>query len=351
MVDADRTLEGVFVLVIALLGASAAVVFPGVQPQLSSVGDDVYLTFGQGHVISVVRSTDGGETFGRPSQLLIAGKLSLGMRRGPRIAATNGAVLVAAVAGEKGGGADGDVLVFRSTDRGATWAAPVVINDVTGAAREGMHAIAASPNGFVVIAWLDLRQKGTRIYTAVSRDHGATWSPDRLVYSSPSGTVCECCHPSVALSGDGRVAIMFRNSLGGHRDMYVARSSDGVTFTPAEKLGSGSWSLDACPMDGGALVFDGENVASTWRREDGIYLSTPGKPEQRIGTGRDPVVAQLGQYRDVAWSSAAGVVLVRNSAAPMRLGDGRFPAVLALDRRTILAWEHQGRVTVRAVPR
>ena len=335
----------------ALLAASPAAVFPGVQPHLASLGDDVYLTFGQGNVISVVRSVDGGETFGRPSQLSVAGKVSLGMRRGPRIAATSGAVLVAAVAGAVGGGADGDVLVYRSTDRGATWAAPVVINDVPGAAREGLHAMAATAEGLVVIAWLDLRQKGTRIYAAASRDHGATWSADRLVYSSPSGAVCECCHPSIALHGDGRMAIMFRNNAGGQRDMYVVRSRDGVTFTPAEKQGSGSWMLDACPMDGGGLVLDGEHVVSAWRREDGIYLSTPEKPEQRLGTGRDPVVAQIGRHRDVAWSSADGVVLARGTATPMPLGDGRFPAVLALERRTIVAWEHQGQIHVRAVPR
>lgn len=335
----------------AVFAAAAAIIFSGVQPQLAVVGDRVLLTFGQGNVISVVQSANGGETFGRPSQLLVPGKMSLGMRRGPRIAATNDAVLVAAVVGAKGGGADGDVLLFRSTDRGATWAEPVAINDVPDSAREGLHAIAAGPSGLVVVAWLDLREKGTRVYAAISRDHGATWTPDALAYSSPSGTVCECCHPSVAIGTEGRVAIMFRNSLAGNRDMYMAESNDGVTFTPATKLGTGSWALNACPMDGGAVAFGNEGVVSTWRREGEVFLTTGRVPERRLGAGRDPVIAHFQNRQDLAWSASDGVVLLRDGGTGIPLGRGRFPSIVALRDKTVIAWELEGQVMVRAIPR
>ncbi len=335
----------------AVLAASAAIVFSGVQPQLAAVGEQVYLVFGQGDLISVIRSSDGGETFGQPSSLPGSGKLSLGMRRGPRIAATSDAVLVAAVAGAKGGGADGDVLLYRSTDRGVTWRTPVVINAVPGSAREGLHALVATPAGLVVVAWLDLRDKGTRIYAAVSRDHGATWAPDALVYASPSGSVCECCHPSVAIGADGRVAIMFRNNLSGNRDMYVADSKDGVTFTSARKLGTNSWALNACPMDGGAVSFSADGIVATWRREGEVFLTTDRVPERRLGAGRDPVVAHFQSRQDLAWSASDSVVLMRNEGAPLSLGRGRFPSLVALRDKTVIAWEHDGQVMVRAVPR
>ena len=335
----------------SLLLAAATIVFPGAQPQLAAVGSRLFLVFGQGNVISVVQSTNGGETFGRPSQLPVPGKISLGMHRGPRIVATNSAVLVAAVAGAQGGGADGDVRLFRSTDSGRTWTSPVAINDVPGSAREGLHAMAASPTGMVVVAWLDLREKGTRIYAAVSRDHGATWAPDTLVYASPSGAVCECCHPSAAIGADGRVAIMFRNNLAGQRDMYLAESKDGLTFPPARKLGTGSWTLNACPMDGGALVLNAEGVVSTWRREGDVFLATERVPERRLGAGRDPVVAQFQNHQDVAWSAPDGVMLERGGGVPMTLGPGRFPSIVSLRDRTVVAWEHDGQVTVSAVRR
>jgi hypothetical protein len=330
---------------------AAAVVFSGTQPQMAATRDRVYLTFGKGDGISVARSMDGGRTFDSPSALPVAGKLALGMRRGPRIAATGSAVLVTAVIGARGGGADGDVLLYRSTDDGATWASPVVINDVAGSAREGMHAMAASPSGLVVIVWLDLRQKGTRVYAAVSRDHGSTWAPDALVYASPSGSVCECCHPSVATDEEGRVAIMFRNHVDGHRDMFVARSADGRTFTPATKLGTGSWALSACPMDGGSLAFGPDGVVSAWRREDRVFLSTATTPEQRLGIGRDPVLARHGVHQDLAWSTLDGVQLVRDGGAPTSPGRGRFPSLVALANQTLIAWEHEGHVVVQSIAR
>ncbi len=325
--------------------------FTGVQPHLASAGDRVYLTFGQDNVISVVGSADGGVTFASPVRITVPGRVSLGMHRGPRIAATDKSVLVAVIAAAKGGGADGDLLLYRSADNGASWASPVVINDVPASAREGLHALTATPAGLVVLSWLDLREKGTRIYTAVSRDHGVTWSADRLAYASPSGSVCECCHPSVAIDAGGSIAVMFRNTLNGNRDLYIARSSDGVSYRPAQKSGTGSWKLDACPMDGGGVVFRQADVVSVWRREDGVYLNTLGTPELRIGAGRDPAISLAGQHLDVAWNSPAGIMLRREGGAPTLIGAGRFPAIAALARRTVVAWEQAGTVTVVTVQR
>lgn len=326
-------------------------VFQGVQPHLAKLGDRVFLTYGQDNVISVASSTDGGQTFGPAVKLTVPGRVSLGMHRGPRIAVTPSAVMVTMVAGSKGGGLDGDVLLYRSTDGGTTFAAPVVINDVPGSAREGLHAFTATPPGRAMLAWLDLRDKGTRIYTALSRDHGATWSTDYLVYASPSGSVCECCHPSVAIDTNATTAVMFRNNLDGNRDFYVAQSRDGAVFDPAQKSGVGSWRLDACPMDGGGMVFRNGSVISVWRRENDIYLATLGKPEARVGAGRDPVIDRFGAHQDIAWSSPTGMVLMPEGGRPTTLGEGRFPAIVSLAQRTVLAWEFQGMVRILSVAR
>lgn len=113
--------------------------------------------------------------------------------------------------------------------------------------------------GAVFVTWLDLRDGGTELWSAVSPDGGATWGDNTRVYQSPAGHICECCHPSAAMDGKGRVAVMWRNWLGGSRDMYAAMSDDyGKTFAPAQKLGSGTWKLNGCPMDGGAITFDAD---------------------------------------------------------------------------------------------
>ena len=326
-------------------------VFPGVQPHLAKLENRVFLTYGQDNVVSVLSSRDAGQTFGPAINLTVPGRLSLGMHRGPRIAATERSVMVTVVAGAKGGGADGDLLLYRSTDHGSSWSAPTVINDVPGSAREGLHGTAATPDGLVALAWLDLREKGTRIYTAVSRDHGATWSQDKLAYASPSGSVCECCHPSVAINTDAAMAVMFRNNLDGNRDMYVARSRDWEKLGPPRKSGTGTWKLDACPMDGGALVLDGNDPISVWRREADVYLAPLGEREQRLGAGRDPVIDRWDDHQDIAWSAPNGVMLKRDGRSPATIGAGRFPAIVSLERRTVVAWESQGSVSIRSLAR
>jgi hypothetical protein len=298
----------------------------------------------------VVRSDDGGSTFGSPVSLPETGRLSVGSHRGPRIAATATTLLVSAITGQRGGGADGDVHIFRSEDGGRTWSAPAIVNDVPGAAREGLHAMAATRSGLVVLAWLDLREKGTRLYAAVSRDHGRTWGPDTLVYASPSGSICECCHPSIALGEQGQMAVMFRNSLDGHRDLYATLSTDGRTFAPARKLGTGSWALNACPMDGGAIGLTNAGAVAAWRRAGSIYLSTPDAPERELGAGRDATLHAVGDQIDVAWSTDKGLMLWRSGRATT-LASGRFPSLLALPDRTIVAWEQSGQVHVRVLPR
>jgi hypothetical protein len=334
-----------------LVLAAGLVSLAGTQPQLAASGERVYVAFGTGGAIAVARSADGGGAFAEPVTIPVDGVMALGRHRGPRIAATPRAVLVAAVVGARGGGADGDIVLYRSTDEGRTWASPAVVNDVPGAAREGLHALAANPSGLAVLAWLDLREKGTRIYAAVSRDHGATWGPDTLVYASPSGRVCECCHPSVAIGADGRIAIMFRNSLDGRRDMYVAGSRDGVTFAPPAKQGQGSWILEACPMDGGGVAVHGGTLSSVWRRDDGIYAVSGPNAETRIGTGRDPALAQGDAGVDVAWVATNGIVLRQAGGQDRTLGPGQFPALLATRGATLVAFEHDGRVQVQRVPR
>jgi len=105
--------------------------------------------------------------------------------------------------------------------------------------------MSASKNGELWCVWLDLRAKGTELYASKSNDHGKTWSKNQLVYRSPDGSVCECCHPSLVADGDS-VDVLFRNSLAGHRDMYLVSSQDqGKTFGEAKLLGSQHWNLNA----------------------------------------------------------------------------------------------------------
>ncbi len=106
------------------------------EPQIAIDSDDrVYITYGMGDATYVSISTDKGRSYRQPVKVGEPGRLSLGMRRGPRIAVNKGVVTVTATYGGQGRGRDGDIVAFRSMDKGATWSAPVYIN--TSAVRLG----------------------------------------------------------------------------------------------------------------------------------------------------------------------------------------------------------------------
>lgn len=275
------------------------------QPQafVSATGT-THLTFGIGNQVHYSHNADG--EFHPPGVAFQVPNLSLGMRRGPRIADTGKSIVITAIGGSQGKGKDGDVLSYRSDDQGKTWAGPVRVNDVEASAREGLHAMTATENGVLWCVWLDLRAKKTELYASKSVDDGRSWSNNQLVYRSPDGSVCECCHPSIAATGDS-IHILFRNSLDGNRDMYLVSSSDqGTSFGPALRLGSDHWSLNACPMDGGMLTApSGGKITTVWRRGGMIYTSA-GKTlnESVLGKGEQAWVAANSAGTYVVWTSS-----------------------------------------------
>lgn len=344
-------------LLIALLVAidilPASADAPNRQPQLAARAGTVGLTYAAGNTVYYAASDDGAKTFSKAVAIPAKGRLSLGMHRGPRLAFTQASIVISAIVGEQGGGKDGDLLAWRSNDGGKTWSEPVRVNDVAGSAREGLHAMAFGGTDTLFAAWLDLREQGTRIYGAVSKDGGATWSPNRLVYESPSGSVCQCCHPSVAIDAAGIIHVMFRNALEGSRDLYVARSVDGgKTFEPAMKLGDGTWKLDACPMDGGGLAVNAKGEVSTvWRREQTIFATLGRNREKALGTGRNPSLAGTTNGRFAAWTEGSSVMLKKPASDEATIvGDGAFPSLAGLPNGSLLmAWESKGSITLQVL--
>jgi hypothetical protein len=319
------------------------------QPQ-AAIGHDgsIHIVFGVGNTVQYTNSTDGGSTFAKSANTFEVPNMSLGMRRGPRIAATKDAIVVTAVGGKLGRGKDGDVLAWRSMNAGKTWLGPVRVNDKADSAREGLHAMAAGEDGSLWCVWLDLRFRKSEIYAARSIDGGETWEPNIRVYQSPDGSVCQCCHPSVIVQGT-KLVIMFRNLLSGNRDMYVMSSTDnGKTFTTAEKLGHGTWPLDACPMDGGMLAaLIDDTIETAWRRDDKVYLATnTAAPEVLLGRGQQPWIAGTNNGSVVVWTTGReGDLMIRKPGTdqPQKLAsNARDPIVVTSSNSAaaaICCWE------------
>jgi hypothetical protein len=242
-------------------------------------------------------------------------------------------------------------MLWRSTDGGRTWSAPHAVNDQPAAAREGLHAMAADADGHVAMVWLDDRSApGKRLYGAFSDDAGATWSRNAMLYQSPSGSICECCHPSLAALGQGDFEVMWRNSLAGNRDLYAMRLSGGAPANEAERQGNGSWKLDGCPMDGGGLAVRGGRIGSAWRRGKDVYIAEPGKPERKVAAGQDVALGANNQGWYTIWSTPSGIEMLLPGATDIThvAAAGGFPVLVTTGKGSILAaWEENGAIATK----
>lgn len=332
---------------------------PSHTPQLAASENVVALAYGAGKSLYVAVSANQGKDFSEPVKVAEATILPLTRHRGPRIAISNGTIIVTAVTGNTvatgphahGLPSDGDLFAWRSTDSGKSWSAAVRINDVPAAAREGLHTLASDGKGRVFAAWLDLRNEGTRLYGAWSEDSGATWSADNKLYESADGTICQCCSPTAEFAGNGNLDVMFRNALGGARDLYLlSATSNKRSFGKAQKLGNGTWMLNACPMDGGGIAHaDGEAVTA-WRREREIYLAKPGETETRLGEGQDVALAASGAGIYALWVQSSQLVSWVDGKTETLAAKAAMPALVALpEGGALAAWEQDGGISISSL--
>ncbi len=308
-----------------------------VQPQVAvAPSGRIHVVFGKENAIYHTTSND-GVSFSKPARIGELDRLALKMRRGPRVTATDKVVLVTAISHT-----EGNLHAWTSTDDGKTFRETRAVNTVTKSAQEGLHALAGDGKGKVAVVWNDNRSKAMEVWGRFSTDGGVTWGEERKVYSAPNGPICPCCHPSVAFAPSGEIAVMWRNALDGNRDMFISTSGDfGKTFTPAQKLGDGTWKLSGCPMDGGSVVAgpDGKWITA-WRREGKLFTNPIGAPEQGFADGKQPVIAFAGGKQITLWEQNGALMIRDASGKPAVFAQsGASPSVASGPKAATIAWE------------
>lgn len=171
-----------------------------------------------------------------------------------------------------GGQNQSSVVFMRSSDRGQTWGAPVIISRLltvgtrdpdTGAqVRDGgvlMHAAAAP--GVIVVTWQDGRfSNGARdgIAFSQSRDAGRTWSAPVQINGAPNSAAFT---PQPQVANDGTISVGYFDLRGNTTDpatlpaqYWLTRSTDGRNWT--ETRIAGPFDLAKAPMAPGAFVGD-----------------------------------------------------------------------------------------------
>jgi hypothetical protein len=165
-----------------------------------------------------------------------------------------------------------DLILSVSQNGGASFSTGVKVNDDTLPASHGMHSLATTVDGRIVMAWLDERnvkaaphdmskmsstmhhddaEPNSEVFSAVSTDGGKTFSPNQKLASE----ACPCCKTTLLAAADGTVYAAWRQVLeGDHRHIAVASSRDGgATFSKETMVSNDQWQIHACPVSGAAL--------------------------------------------------------------------------------------------------
>ncbi|GGH32998.1 hypothetical protein GCM10007423_22930 [Dyadobacter endophyticus] len=302
----------------------------GAQPQIAvdSKGT-IHIAYGlkngNDRLLYYIFSKDSGKSFSEPSLLGKFPQMGLGMGRGPQITTTKDFVTVTV------GDHHGNLYALRSSGGPGSWSAPVKINDKDSTAKEALSEICAGSGNLVYTAWLDTRLGNNNLFGAISKDGGATWGKNQLIYKGEQKGVCDCCKPSVFIDKTEVLHIMFRNKLDGARNMYIVQSKDyGQHFSTAKKLGSTDFMIDGCPMDGGDISADGSGIVTTvWRRQTEVFEAKPGKQEVKIGTGNTPTVVETRHGPLIVWHQNGEILYRGSHGREGRLAKGQFPKLAA----------------------
>lgn len=191
----------------------------------------------------VLRSDDGGATYGAPTKFAVDTAKrggTLGVTAFPQMMAdvspraTRGNVYAVYLASN---GSTNSVMFIRSTDQGRTWSAPIQLSDPEHPDRDvAFPALDVDPGtGEVVVAWLDRRDDPSnalaRLYAARSTDGGLTF--DTRAFSDPfdpsRGNYFLGDYNQVATRGGTRVAVFSDGS--GH--LHACRLDYGDEPPPA----------------------------------------------------------------------------------------------------------------------
>ncbi len=192
------------------------------------------------------------------------------------------------------------------------------------AAAHAFGTLLATDNGDVHVYWIDTRLMGESdtagaLFSAVSRDSGASFEQDRPVFED---SVCPCCQLAADEANDVIFLTSRQTFSGGYRDATIAISADqGRSFAATVPVGEGHWQIEGCPLKRIDVAAHGKyvhTVSYTRGREPaGVYLSRstdsgatyepPFEVHAQARVADSPAVVADGQGRVyVVWHAKTG---------------------------------------------
>ena len=213
-----------------------------------------------------------------------------------------------------------DVAMAVSTDQGQTWSTPFSPHDDGTQTEHGFVSYFHQAGHRAGVVWLDGRETaggdhGHDDHAHEHPHHGQGDMTLRTAVVDAAGQVsepalldervCDCCRTASALTGSGPVVIYRGRSADEIRDIRIVRRlADG--WTEPVRIHEDDWRIQACPVNGPALIAQGNELIAAW-----FTLGGDGIPRVELARSQDAGasfthLATLGRERalgrvDLAW--------------------------------------------------
>jgi len=293
------------------------------QPDLVAAADGgVLLSWisadANGHVLRVARFD--GDRWSAPREIARGDDWFVNWADTPHIIATSDGALWAHWLRKSASAAYAyDVVLSRSGDGGATWAAPQVVNDDGTPTEHGFVSLWPQTSDSIGVAWLDGRNTATDISPDTAQGAhaghgGGAMALRTAVFGAGLGKTdeveldartCDCCQTSAAMTAKGPLLVYRDRDEAEIRDIASTRLQHGA-WTPARTVHDDRWTMPACPVNGPSVAARKNQAWVAW------YTAAGEVPTLRLAHSADAgdsFSAAVDVDRGDAVQGRAGVVV------------------------------------------
>lgn len=258
------------------------------------------LTWTQDRKVYFARSTDLGKSWSLPLRIGDTGSnYDGGGDARPQVVADRSGHVLVAYDSFKDTHWNAEIWLATSSDGGRHFAPARVFEP--GAVSQRLPVLDATPSGRILMLWQDKRlsepghRPGASIAYAWSTDGGRSFSPSAIA----ARVSCECCRIGVANAPDGEPVVAFRTIFPGEvRDHVILRFHASGLPGMLHRVAVDDWVTDACPHQGPSVAVSGDGaIHVVWYTEgkarQGLFYARStdaGRdfgPPQRLGHADD----------------------------------------------------------------
>lgn len=162
-----------------------------------------------------------------------------------------------------------DINVVRSQDGGQTWGAPLKPYDGNAHIYDAQMSLAALSGGKLALVWTDMRfaihdpkrDKKANRYQLMATVIGNDWqASDEITLDED---VCSCCSVFTDAQGDNLVSVYRDHRLNEIRDTSLVRWSPAKVSTPL-LVHEDHWHIEGCPSNGPVVSLSKKRAAVAW---------------------------------------------------------------------------------------